>query len=580
MTRRWSLPVVGETYDGLLNDMNGFHVRAEHLHAALAAAHGGPVEEGAVGGGTGMVCHEFKGGIGTASRVLAEDAGGYTVGVLVQANYGKRDWLRIDGVRVGEAIPISEVPSPYGTERRVAAAARLRLDHRRRRDRRPAAPPPVRAARPAGRARDRPGRRDRRSHERRPVHRVRDRQPAAARSGDDDDPAGLGHLRRPGRRRHRHRPPVRRGHRGDRGGDRQRARRGRRRSSAATASRPTPSPTTGCVEVMRRGRSMSRSRPGRMRGRHAARSRRSWPPTTKPVDWPDLPGSAAVPRPPRSRRHAAARGRARRRRGRRRRLGRGRRARIVRFLTDLFVDPARQEPRRRSGAAATALLDGATERMTFSLGRRPRALGAVHPGGDAAVVAVALPRGRCGTLGAHDEPASTRVRPTSAETARAGRWPGPASTGRRTSSTTRRCPRPPASPSRDDGAVAAVGWARREQAGPTVAGSTHASIAPDADPVRAAFGAPACRGRRGAVLTRPSPVRTPRSRALLERGVADRRPRHVLCHRPRPARSGPDPARTRASSVSDRRRPRRRRICGSALVGRPRPRPASRSARR
>ena len=109
----WSLPVVGETYDGLLSDMNGFHVRPEHLHEALAAAHGGAVDEGAVGGGTGMICHEFKGGIGTASRVLDADVGGYTVGVLVQANYGKRDWLRIDGVRVGEAIPTSDVSSPW-----------------------------------------------------------------------------------------------------------------------------------------------------------------------------------------------------------------------------------------------------------------------------------------------------------------------------------------------------------------------------------------------------------------------------------------------------------------------------------
>ena len=113
----WSLPVVSETYDGLLNDMNGFHVNGEHLHAALASARGGPVDEGAVGGGTGSVCHEFKGGIGTASRVLRDDAGGYTVGVLVQANYGKRDWLRVDGIRVGEAIPISEVSSPYGASR-------------------------------------------------------------------------------------------------------------------------------------------------------------------------------------------------------------------------------------------------------------------------------------------------------------------------------------------------------------------------------------------------------------------------------------------------------------------------------
>jgi D-aminopeptidase len=119
---RWSLPVVGETFDGLLNDINGFHVRAEHVHAALEAAGDGPVAEGSVGGGTGMVCHEFKGGIGTASRVLAAEAGGHTVGVLVQANYGKRDWLRIDGVRVGEAIPVSEVPSPYGTSRSAPPA--------------------------------------------------------------------------------------------------------------------------------------------------------------------------------------------------------------------------------------------------------------------------------------------------------------------------------------------------------------------------------------------------------------------------------------------------------------------------
>jgi D-aminopeptidase len=109
----WSLPVVGETYDGLLNDLNGFHIRAEHVHEALESASGGPVEEGAVGGGTGMICHEFKGGIGTASRVLDAEFGGFTVGALVQANYGRRPWLRVDGVRVGEAIPVSEVPSPW-----------------------------------------------------------------------------------------------------------------------------------------------------------------------------------------------------------------------------------------------------------------------------------------------------------------------------------------------------------------------------------------------------------------------------------------------------------------------------------
>jgi D-aminopeptidase len=117
----WALPVVGETFDGLLNDINGFHVTADHVHAALAASRGGPVDEGAVGGGTGMVCHEFKGGIGTASRVLSADVGGYTVGVLVQANYGRRAWLRVDGVRVGEAIPTSEVSSPWDQSLGVAA---------------------------------------------------------------------------------------------------------------------------------------------------------------------------------------------------------------------------------------------------------------------------------------------------------------------------------------------------------------------------------------------------------------------------------------------------------------------------
>ena len=105
----WALPVVGETYDGALNDINGFHVRPEHVHSALAEASGNEVAEGNVGGGTGMVCHEFKGGIGTASR----RAGDWTVGVLVQANYGARDLLRIDGVPVGRSIPTSEVPSAW-----------------------------------------------------------------------------------------------------------------------------------------------------------------------------------------------------------------------------------------------------------------------------------------------------------------------------------------------------------------------------------------------------------------------------------------------------------------------------------
>jgi D-aminopeptidase len=112
-TSWWSLPVAGETYDGLLNDINGFHVRAEHLRSALDSAAGGPVAEGNVGGGTGMVCHEFKGGIGTASRVIPDAVGGHTVGVLVQANYGKRSWLRVDGAPVGREIGRDEVPSPY-----------------------------------------------------------------------------------------------------------------------------------------------------------------------------------------------------------------------------------------------------------------------------------------------------------------------------------------------------------------------------------------------------------------------------------------------------------------------------------
>jgi len=109
----WSLPVVGETWDGLLNDINGMHVRPEHLFAALAAASDGPVEEGNVGSGTGMICHGFKGGIGTSSRVVAE-AGDAIVGVLVQANHGRRERLRVNGVPVCEEIPVSEVPDPYG----------------------------------------------------------------------------------------------------------------------------------------------------------------------------------------------------------------------------------------------------------------------------------------------------------------------------------------------------------------------------------------------------------------------------------------------------------------------------------
>src|SRR6478752_6764578 len=108
----WSLPVVGETYDGVLSDINGHHVRADHVREALASASEGPVAEGNVGGGTGMICHEFKGGIGTSSRVTDTALGQYTVGVLVQANHGRRELLRVNGIPVGELIGPDRVPLP------------------------------------------------------------------------------------------------------------------------------------------------------------------------------------------------------------------------------------------------------------------------------------------------------------------------------------------------------------------------------------------------------------------------------------------------------------------------------------
>jgi len=108
----WSLPVVGETYDGALNDINGMHVGAAHLAEALTAASDGPVPEGNVGGGAGMICHEFKGGTGTASRMV----GGWRVGALVQANHGARERLTVDGVPVGREIGRDEVPSAWDQE--------------------------------------------------------------------------------------------------------------------------------------------------------------------------------------------------------------------------------------------------------------------------------------------------------------------------------------------------------------------------------------------------------------------------------------------------------------------------------
>ncbi|MFL6620254.1 MAG: P1 family peptidase, partial [Povalibacter sp.] len=100
----WSLPVVAETYDGELNDINGFHVKPEHAFAALDNAHGGPIAEGNVGGGTGMICHEFKCGTGTSSRVVQIEKRDYVIGALVQANYGIRRELRIAGVPAGKHL--------------------------------------------------------------------------------------------------------------------------------------------------------------------------------------------------------------------------------------------------------------------------------------------------------------------------------------------------------------------------------------------------------------------------------------------------------------------------------------------
>jgi L-aminopeptidase/D-esterase-like protein len=136
----WSLPVVAETWDGWLNDINGFHVKPEHALHAIDTAHSGPVEEGAVGGGTGMVCNGFKGGIGTSSRKLADKDGGYMVGVLVQCNYGRRLNLRIAGIPVGREIesedPYAALPSElaeYGSIIVVVATNAPLLPHQLKR---------------------------------------------------------------------------------------------------------------------------------------------------------------------------------------------------------------------------------------------------------------------------------------------------------------------------------------------------------------------------------------------------------------------------------------------------------------
>ncbi|MCT8997315.1 DmpA family aminopeptidase [Chelativorans intermedius] len=109
-THLWAMPVVAETYDGVLNDINGQHVRPEHALAAIRAASPGPVAEGNVGGGAGMICYEFKGGTGTASRRVEIADGTYHLGVLVQANHGVRPWLNVLGVPVGHAMREDRIP--------------------------------------------------------------------------------------------------------------------------------------------------------------------------------------------------------------------------------------------------------------------------------------------------------------------------------------------------------------------------------------------------------------------------------------------------------------------------------------
>jgi L-aminopeptidase/D-esterase-like protein len=129
----WSLPVVAETWDGWLNDINGFHVKAEDVARALDSAHGGAIEEGSVGGGAGMICYEFKGGTGTASRVLGSKEGGYSVGAIVQANCGRRSQLMIAGVPMGKEIPGSVYPKENGSIIIVVATDAPLLPHQLKR---------------------------------------------------------------------------------------------------------------------------------------------------------------------------------------------------------------------------------------------------------------------------------------------------------------------------------------------------------------------------------------------------------------------------------------------------------------
>ena len=129
----WSLPVVAETWDGDLNDINGFHVKPEDAVSAMQDAHAGPIAEGNVGGGTGMICFEFKGGTGTSSRILSESLGGYTVGVLIQCNFGVRHLLRIAGTPVGYEIPLDTHRNDIGSIIVIVATDAPLLPHQLKR---------------------------------------------------------------------------------------------------------------------------------------------------------------------------------------------------------------------------------------------------------------------------------------------------------------------------------------------------------------------------------------------------------------------------------------------------------------
>jgi D-aminopeptidase len=124
---QWLLPVCAETWDGYLNDINGGHVTPAMVHRALDAAHGGPIAEGSVGGGTGMNCYEFKGGTGTASRRIEYGDAVYTVGVLLQANFGSRPELTVNGVPAGRLLdvenPLGDWPVPAGAGSCIAVVA-------------------------------------------------------------------------------------------------------------------------------------------------------------------------------------------------------------------------------------------------------------------------------------------------------------------------------------------------------------------------------------------------------------------------------------------------------------------------